>query len=136
MPPARFRAGGHQATDNPLLKKAGQVVDAAAEVFQNLADLGGRPRGLRRQILDLARNDGKALAGIAGTGSLDGRVQSQEVGLLGDRIDLFGDLPDLGDFRLKAGDFVVLRIVVVSSFECPHDHRPRDSPPKRPRQEP
>src|SRR5262245_46132897 len=46
-------------------------------------DVIGRLGGLARQRLDLARHDRKATAGLASTGRLDGGVERQEIGLLG-----------------------------------------------------
>ena len=50
-------------------------------------DVLGRPGGLLGQLLDLAGHDGEALAGLAGAGRLDGGVEGQQVGLLGDAVD-------------------------------------------------
>ena len=82
-----------------------------------LADLGGRFGGLPGQRLDLVRHHREAAAGLAGARSLDGRVQRQQIGLLGDRLDQgeyavdalgrCGETFDLGDrlFGPQAGLF-------------------------------
>ena len=49
-----------------------------------VADLFRRLGGLAGQFLDLAGDNGKALAGLSGARRLDGRIQRQQVGLLGD----------------------------------------------------
>ena len=54
-----------------------------------LADLAGRLRGLFGQRLHFGRHDGKAAAGVAGAGRLDGGVERQQVGLFGDGVDEF-----------------------------------------------
>jgi hypothetical protein len=59
-------------------------------------DVLGGPGGLLREVLDLAGDHGEALAGVAGTGRLDGGVEGQQVGLLGDGGD---DLQHVADLR-------------------------------------
>ena len=49
------------------------------------ADLLGRLGGLRGERLDLRGHDREAAAGFAGARRLDGGVERQQVGLLGDR---------------------------------------------------
>ena len=56
-----------------------------------LADLLGRLGGLLREGLHLLRDDGKAAAGLTGTGRLDGRIQRQKIGLSRDRLDQIDD---------------------------------------------
>ena len=60
------------------------------------ADVLGRLGGLLGQVLDLAGDHREALAGLAGPGRLDGGVQGQQVGLLGDRGDHLDHVADLG----------------------------------------
>ena len=55
-----------------------------------LGDVFGGLGGLAGQRLDLARHHGKAAAGLAGARGLDGGVERQQIGLLGD----VGDEPD------------------------------------------
>ena len=52
-----------------------------------LADFGGGFGGLLGQRLDLVGDDREPAAGVAGARGFDGRVQRQQIGLLGDRLD-------------------------------------------------
>ncbi len=66
-------------------------------------NLVGRLRGLARQRLHLAGNHRKATAGFTGARRLDGGVERQKIGLLGDRRDQLDDLADLlGSMRQLA----------------------------------
>jgi hypothetical protein len=47
-------------------------------------DVLGGFGGLFGEFFDLVGDDGEALAGFAGAGGLDGGVEGEEVGLLGD----------------------------------------------------
>ena len=106
-----------------LLDGAGDRVLNVVDLVDDLADLGDgldRPLGvgldgldlaadvlgrlgrLLGQLLDLVGDDGEALAGLAGPGRLDGRVQGQQVGLLGDRRDHLDDVADLGAASRRA----------------------------------
>ena len=60
-----------------------------------LGDVLGRPGGLLGQLLDLAGHDGEALAGLPRPSRLDGGVEGEQVGLLGDPVDELDDLGDL-----------------------------------------
>src|SRR5829696_5852607 len=64
----------------------------------DVIDLGGdlvrRRGGLVRKRLDLGRDDGEALAGVAGPGRLDRRVQGEEIGLRSDARDQRDDVAD------------------------------------------
>src|SRR5260370_9647893 len=74
---------------------ADQVADLAIEIAHGVAD---QMRGLARRLgeaLDLARNHCKALARGAGASGLDGCVQREQVGLLGDRLARPGHPGDL-----------------------------------------
>ena len=57
-------------------------------------DFAGRLGGLRGQRLDLLGDHRKTAAGVAGARGLDGRIERQQIGLLGDRGDQFGDVAD------------------------------------------
>ena len=57
-------------------------------------DLDGRFLGLVGQVLHLVGHDREAAALVAGGGRLDGRVQGQQVGALGDVVDRGDDLAD------------------------------------------
>ena len=48
------------------------------------ADVLGGPGGLLGEVLDLVRDDGEALARLARPRRLDGGVEREQVGLLGD----------------------------------------------------
>ena len=60
----------HGFNSSPASLKARQLVEACDA------------RGLGGQLLDFVRDHGKALAGLAGAGRLDGGVERQELGLL------------------------------------------------------
>ncbi len=68
--------------------------------------LGGLGR-LLGEVLDLVGDDGEALARLAGAGGLDGGVQGEEVGLLGDGADDLDDVADLGARLAELGDLDV-----------------------------
>jgi hypothetical protein len=63
--------------------------DGALGVALDRLDLGrdvlGGGGGLFGKFFDLVGDDGEALAGFTGAGGLDGGVEGEEVGLLGDR---------------------------------------------------
>ena len=67
-------------------------------------DVLGRLRRLLRQLLDLVGDDGEALARLAGPRRLDGGVQREQVGLLGDARDDLDDVADLGRGLAQLGD--------------------------------
>ena len=71
-----------------------------------LGDLGRGLGGLPGQRLDLVRHHRKASAGIAGARGLDGGVERQQVGLLGNRLDQREDAVDPLGGGGKAFDFV------------------------------
>ena len=58
-------------------------------------DLAGGGLGLLGQLADLLGDDGEAAALLAGAGGLDGGVERQQVGLLGDAGDRVDDAADL-----------------------------------------
>ena len=75
---------------------ADQAADLAVKIAHGIADrLGGLARRFG-EALYLGGNDGKASSRRTGARGLDGGVQRQQVGLLGDRLDRSGDLGDLG----------------------------------------
>ena len=72
-----------------------QIADLAGEIADDIADLA---RGFARflgEVLHLAGDDGEAAAGNACPRRLDGGVQRQEIGLLGDALDGARDAGDL-----------------------------------------
>ena len=60
-----------------------------------------------RQRLYLGSHDGEAAAGIAGAGRLDGGVERQQVGLLGDGVDEFDHRADTGRRLRQFADPVI-----------------------------
>ena len=82
--------GGADGLDG-IHRTLGRCLDAG----DLLGDLAGGARRLVGQVLDLAGDDGEALAGITSPGRLDGGVQSQQVGLSRDVVDQIDDLADL-----------------------------------------
>ncbi len=66
----------------------------ASQAFDPGANVLGRPTGLVGKVLDLGSHDRKTLSGVTGAGGFDRRVQGQQIGLLGDVLDLRDDLAD------------------------------------------
>ena len=62
-----------------------------------LADGLGEVRGAGRQRAHFVGHHGESAAAFAGAGGLDGGVEGQQVGLLGDGVHVLGGLQDLGD---------------------------------------
>jgi len=74
-----------------------RVRRGAGDVLHRLklaADLFGGPGAAIGQRLHLVGDDGEALAGLAGAGRLDGRVERQQVGVVGDLADNVEDAAD------------------------------------------
>jgi hypothetical protein len=69
------------------------LVTGPPDRVPDLSRLGG---GLRRQSLDLLSDDGEAAAVLTGPGGLDGRVQRQQLGLVGDAVDDRREISDAG----------------------------------------
>ena len=67
------------------LDRGDRAGGVALDGLDPAGDVLGGPGGLLGQVLDLAGDHGEALAGLAGAGRLDGGVERQQVGLLGDR---------------------------------------------------
>jgi hypothetical protein len=72
-----------------------------------LIDLAGRFRGLLGQRFHFGSNHRKAAAGLARACRLDSRIQSEQIGLPGDRIDEFDDVADAGCRLRQFTDAVV-----------------------------
>src|SRR3982074_2675656 len=68
------------------------------------AALAGRFGGLGGELLDLLPHDREAPAGLAGARRLDGGVEREQVGLLGDRLNEIDDIADLAGIRRKPRD--------------------------------
>ena len=97
-----------------LLDRGDGIVRRPLDVAHLLGDLVGRLGGLGGQRLDLVRHHREALAGFAGAGRFDGRVQRQQVGLPGDVGDQLHDFADLLRGRGQAFDFVVRLVRLFS----------------------
>ena len=67
-------------------------------------DLGGGAAGALRQRTHLVGDHGKTTAGFAGARRLDGGIERQQVGLLGDAADYRQHVTDGGGFRGQALD--------------------------------
>src|SRR2546430_17519057 len=78
-----------------LLDRGDRFLRRALHARDVIGNLVGRFRGLAGERFDFRRNYRKAAAGIARARRLDGGVQRQEVGLLGDRGDQLDDIADL-----------------------------------------
>src|SRR5690606_19393834 len=92
--------GELEVVDGP--DDAGDLVDladggarVALDRLDPAGDVLGGARGPLRELLGRPGNDGEALARLPGTGGLDGRVEGEEVGLLGDGGDDLDDVTDL-----------------------------------------
>src|SRR3546814_8234537 len=81
--------------------------DVCSSDLDLLSDVLGGARGLGGKRLDLAGDDRKALAGVARTRRLDGSVERQQVGLLGDGVDELDHRADLLDGVGKRGDLIL-----------------------------
>ena len=79
-------------------------VGAVLDLADQCRDLLGGTRGALRQLANLVRDDGKALALFAGPSRLDGRVQGQEVGLFRYVVDRLHNGPDLIALGTQLGD--------------------------------
>ena len=66
----------------------------------HLDNFNGRRTGARRQAPDLVSHHRKATAMLTGPGRFNGRIERQQVGLIGNAANGLDDLAD--DFRLLA----------------------------------
>ncbi len=71
------------------------AIDHAPRLLGIPPHTASRPGALLGELADLVRDDREALAGLAGAGRLDGRVEREEVRLVGDARDRLGELLDL-----------------------------------------
>src|SRR5689334_14005113 len=78
-----------------LFHRGDGVLGVGLNRVDDAADLASRFRGAFREPLHFFGDDAEALAGIACGGGLNGRVQRQHVGLLGNLGEQIDDLPDL-----------------------------------------
>ena len=97
-----------------LFHDVGDVLDHIDGFSCRILDSGNLRRNffcglgrLCRQFLHLGSNNRKALACFSSTGSLNGCVQSQKVGLLGDGLDKDDDFTNLLRSFIQTVDLVV-----------------------------
>ena len=95
-------------TDTPLRRglQAGDIGD----------DLVGGGLGLDRQRLHLVGDDRKSPPGLAGTSRLDGGIEGEQVGLLGDVGDQADDIGDVVDGAFQLLDAGVGRVGDLTRF--------------------
>ncbi len=72
-----------------------RFIDGSLDLLDQAGDFLGRCSSALGQIAHLIGNDGKALALRPGTGSLDGSVERQQIGLRGNVTDGFDNDADL-----------------------------------------
>ena len=90
-----------------LLDRADRLLRRGLNAGDLLADLVGRLRGLLGERLHLGGHDRKAAAGLAGARRLDGGVERQQVGLLGDGVDQLDHVADAGGGLRQFADALV-----------------------------
>src|SRR5437879_2601371 len=69
--------------------------DAGADGLGERPDRAERLLGRPGEVLDLAGDDAEALAVLAGASGLDGGVEGEQIGLVGDLLDQLGHVGDL-----------------------------------------
>ena len=67
-------------------------VGIGIQLIGDLRNLFGKALGLFCQLPDLLGNNGETASGLSGTGTFNGSVQCQKIGLTGDCHDASGDL--------------------------------------------
>jgi hypothetical protein len=94
-----------------------QQFDFLVQGGQRVGDLGCRAAGLSGERLHFPRDHGETLAGFSGARRLDRRIQRQQIGLGGNRLNLVGHICDLVDlltqttgFFLDLGDRIERRL--------------------------
>ena len=80
------------------------LLGALLDLGDERGDLLGRATGALGQLAHLVGDDGEALALLAGPGGLDGGVERQQVGLVGDVVDGLDDGADLVALGAELGD--------------------------------
>ncbi|KAF1855028.1 hypothetical protein Lal_00008405, partial [Lupinus albus] len=73
----------------------GDLADGAGHLVDHLVGIAQHALGLAGELAHLIRHDGEATAGFTGARGLDGGVERQQVGLLGDAGDHLQHLADL-----------------------------------------
>src|SRR5262249_23567805 len=89
---ADFLDGGNRVAGGRL-----HTGNVGADLFGGLGGLGG-------ERLHFGRRPGEAAAGFAGAGCLDGRIERQQIGLLGDRRDQLHHVADAARRHRQFGD--------------------------------
>lgn len=79
-------------------------VSGNLNLFDDPGDLTGGVQGLIRQLLDLLSDHCEPSSGFAGSGSFNGSVKGQEVGLLCNLINGFGNGTDGFGFLVQPAD--------------------------------
>src|SRR5690606_23127990 len=85
------------------VQAAGHALGTALQAGDQLFDFLGGLLGALGQGAHFVGDHGEPATGLAGTSGLDGGVQSQQVGLLGYRLDHVHDAADLVAFLLQLG---------------------------------
>ena len=93
---------------------ADQIADLAVKIANGIADQMRCLAGRFGEALHFVGDDRKAAACFAGAGRLDGCVQRQQIGLLGDRLDRTGYL---GHLRKRGADRAEAMLDAADSFD-------------------
>ena len=93
-----------------VLDLGDDMLGLAAERVDRAGDLVGRLAGLAGENLDLARHYREAAPGLARARRLDCGVKREDVGGLGDLVDVVRALLDLAHRRREAGDMLGERV--------------------------
>ena len=88
----------------PDLHRLDRRGDHALDLADEPGDLLGGTAGALGELADLVGDDREALPHLARPGSLDGGVEGEEVGLLGDVVDRLDDRADLLGLGGDLGD--------------------------------
>ena len=78
----------------------------ALDVRHQLRDVCGGACGPFCELAHLVGDDGESAPGLPCAGGFDGRVERQEVGLVGDFLDQIDDATNLFGAGAQAGDFL------------------------------
>lgn len=104
-------------------------VSGNLNLFDDPGDLTGGVQGLIRQLLDLLSDHCEASSGFSGSGSFNGSVKGQKVGLLGNLVNSFGNGTDGFGFSFSLPMVstmleVICMVEEVFSFRCSTDSIP------------
>src|SRR5690606_31849560 len=89
------QAGAAYHFRSGLLQRDDRLVGIGLNLPDQCPDLPGRRGRSSSKALDFVGNHREASSGVAGHGSLDGRVQCKDVGLVGDVVDQADDVTNL-----------------------------------------